>query len=84
MPTDQDFDLLSEIIHLETIARGSSVRLRAYLNKAYGYGNWRKMKGEAWIRIKNTGEVQYAELHWFEANGIGRRDIKRKRPLKHE
>lgn len=81
---DTDFDLLSEITHIETIARGSSVRLRSYLNKAYGYGNWRKVKGEAWIRIKSTGEMQYAELHWFEAHGIGQRDMKRKWPIKYE
>jgi len=42
------------------------------------------MKGRAWIRLKRTGEVQYAELHWFEAHGIGRRDMKRKRKLQGE
>ena len=81
MPSDQDFDLLSEITDTAIIARGTGVRIRRYLNRTYGQGRWRKMKGKAWIRIKRTGEVQYAELHWFEAHGIGRRDLKRKRRL---
>jgi hypothetical protein len=84
MLPDQDFDLLSELTDIETIARGTRVRIRQYLNKTYGRGRWRKMKGRAWIRIKSTGEVQYAELHWFEAHGIGRRDMKRKRPIRKE
>lgn len=82
MLLDQDFDLLSEITDIETIARGTGVRIRQHLNQSYGQGRWRKLKGRAWIRIKRSGEVQYAELHWFEAHGIGRRDMKRKRPLK--
>ena len=81
VPLDQDFDLLSEITNVETIAHGAGVRIRQYLNRAYGPGRWRKMKGQAWIRIKRSGEVQFAELHWFEAHGIGRRDMKRKRKL---
>lgn len=82
MLLDQDFDLLSEITDIEIIARGTGVRIRQYLNRTYGKGRWRKLKGRAWIRIKRSGEVEYAELHWFEAHGIGRRDMKRKRPLK--
>jgi hypothetical protein len=79
---DQDFELLTEITDIETIARGTGIRLRLYLSRTYGHGRWRKLKGRAWIRIKASGEVQFAELHWFEAHGIGRRDMKRKRPLK--
>ena len=82
MLTDKDFELVSEITNMETIARGTGVRIRSYLNKTYGYGRWRKVKGEAWIRLKDSGELQYAELHWFEAHGIGRRDMKRKRRLR--
>ena len=84
MLLDQDFDLLIEMTDIETIARGAGVRIRRYLNRTYGHGRWRKMKGRAWIRIRSTGEVQYAELHWFEAHGIGRRDVKRKRPIRNE
>ncbi len=77
MPT-QDFDVLSTITDIEVIARGSGVDARRYLNKKYGWGRWRKMKGRAWIRLKRSGEEFYAELHWFEARGIGRREMKRK------
>ncbi len=84
MPQHEDFDLLSDISDIETIARGTGVRIRRYLNATYGFGQWRKRKGNAWIRIKRTGEVQFAELHWFEAHGIGRRDTKRKRKLRGE
>ncbi len=74
-----DFEIISEITDIQTIARGSSVRVRRYLNRTYGRGAWRKMKGIAWIQLGN--EVLRAELHWYEAHGIGRRDIKRKRFL---
>ena len=81
---DNEFELLSDITDIEPIARGKGVRIRRYLNKTYGRGRWRKLKGRAWIQIKRTGEVQYAELHWYEATGIGRRDMKRKRKLREE
>jgi hypothetical protein len=74
------FEIISEISAIETIARGSGVRARRYLNQTYGYGKWRKMKGVAWIRLSN-GEIRLAELHWYEAEGVGRREIKRKRFL---
>ena len=51
MPQDEDFDLLSDISDIETIARGTGVRIRRYLNATYGFGQWRKRKGNAWIRI---------------------------------
>jgi hypothetical protein len=75
-----DFEIISDIGGIETIARGTRVRARRYLNQAYGHGDWRKLKGVAWIRL-SSGEVRLAELHWYEAHGIGRRDIKRKRFL---
>lgn len=78
MPPPQDFDVLSDIIGIQTIATGRGVDARHYLNRTYGRGRWRKMKGRAWIRLKRSGEEFYAELHWFEAHGIGRREMKRK------
>jgi len=75
-----DFEIVGEITDIETIARGSGVRARRYLNRVYGHGVWRKMKGIAPIRLLD-GEVRLAELHWYEAHGIGRRDVKRKRFL---
>lgn len=84
MQLDKDFELLTEITDIEPIARGKGVRIRRYLNKTYGRGRWRKLKGRAWIQLKRTGQVQYAELHWYEAQGIGRRDMKRKYKLQEE
>jgi len=81
MLLDKDFDLLTEITDIEIIARGKGVRIRRYLNKTYGRGRWRKLKGCASIQLKSSGEVQDAELHWYEAHGIGRREMKRKRKL---
>ena len=57
------------------IARGKGVRVRKHLNHRYGRGRWRKLKGKALIEY-NNGEVWVAEVHWFEANGIGQRDHK--------
>ncbi|MBM3129327.1 MAG: hypothetical protein FJ009_11975 [Chloroflexi bacterium] len=74
-----DFEIIGEITNIQTIARGSGVRARRYLNRVYGNGAWRKMKGNALIRLHD--QVYLAELHWYEAHGIGRRDIKRKRLL---
>jgi hypothetical protein len=62
------------------IARGAGVRDRGRLRKAYGIGRWRKMKGVATIRLED-GATLLAELHWYEAHGIGRREFKIKRFL---
>ena len=64
----------------ETIARGTGIRELSRLRRVYGPGNWRKRKGTARIRLEN-GAVRLAELHWYEAHGIGRREFKRKRNL---
>ena len=74
------FELLGEITDIEVIARGTGVRDRARLRRIYGQGNWRKAKGVAQIRLVN-GRVRLAELHWYEAHGIGRKELKRKRYL---
>lgn len=70
--------ILSPIAKVEVIAAGLSVRDRARLRRLYGPGRWRKMKGVASIRLFN-GDVRMAELHWYEAHGIGKREIKRKK-----
>ena len=56
---------------VETIARGTGVRIRHFLNRTYGRGKWRKRKGIAWVRY-DDGQMGRAEVHWFEAHGIGR------------
>ena len=75
-----NFETLEQIQDIETIARGSGIRDLARLRRVYGPGNWRKMKGVARIRL-TSGRVRIAELHWYEAHGIGRREMKRKRYL---
>jgi len=43
-------------------------------------GRWRKMKGTATVRLAK-GALRVVELHWYEAHGIGQRDVKIKRYL---
>jgi hypothetical protein len=75
-----DFAILGDIVQVEVIAAGTSVRDRARLRRLYGGARWRKMKGIASIRLR-SGDVRVAELHWYEAHGIGRKEVKRKRYL---
>ncbi len=70
-------DILSDITQIETIASGMGVHVRDHLNRKYGRGRWRKLKGVAFIR-DDYGNPRLAEIHWFDAHGIGRRDFKRK------
>jgi hypothetical protein len=70
-----DFEVVGDITGVETIASGSGIRERARLRKRYGLGRWRKRKGSAEIRLA-TGEIVRAELHWYEATGIGKREMK--------
>jgi hypothetical protein len=76
----ESFDIVSEISEIETIAVGNAIRDLTRLQKYYGRGRWRKMKGIALIRLSN-GMVRKAELHWYEAHGIGKIEYKRKRYL---
>ncbi len=73
-----NFEILGEIKNIETIATGSGVHIRRYLERTYGKGRWRKMKGVAKVQL-HSGEIFNAEIHWFEAHGIGRNDFKIKR-----
>lgn len=75
-----DFELVGSLRGVEVIAAGPGVRVRSYLRKAYGRGRWRKMKGIATVLLAN-GELREVELHWYEAHGIGKRDLKIKRYL---
>ena len=74
------FEIISDITDIEVIAVGNSVYDLARLRKLYGSGRWRKMKGIAFIKLRN-GRIHKAELHWYEAHGIGRKEYKRKRYL---
>jgi hypothetical protein len=75
-----NFQLVGEIASVEVIAVGPGIRVRSHLRKAYGQGRWRKVKGVATVRLPN-GSLRKVELHWYEAHGIGKRDMKIKRYL---
>ena len=75
-----DFEIVSEITDIETIAVGTGVRDRARLRKQYGRGRWRKLKGVARVRLK-SGRIRLAEVHWYEAHSIGKREFKLKLPF---
>lgn len=75
-----DFEIISEITDVETIAVGKGVRDRARLWKMYGKGRWRKLKGVASVRVA-SGKIKLAEIHWYEAHGIGKREFKLKLPF---
>lgn len=40
-----------------------------------------KLKGVATVEKVSSGRVRLAEIHWYEAHGIGKRDGKVKRWL---
>ncbi len=77
------FELLDEISEVETFASGSGIREVARLRRIYGRGRWRKRKGFARVRLAD-GSTHLAELHWYEASGIGRKELKIKRLLRDE
>lgn len=72
------FEIIGDIAKIETIASGKSIREIERLRKIYGAGRWRKRKGIASVRFSD-GIVQQAEIHWYEATGIGRKELKIKR-----
>jgi hypothetical protein len=74
------FEVIGAITDVETIAQGKGIRERARLVKIHGRGRWRKRKGTADIKLA-SGQVVKAELHWYEAHGLGRRELKIKQLL---
>jgi hypothetical protein len=77
------FEIVGRITKVEVIASGAGVRVRRLLRKAYGPGRWRKLKGLAKVRLPN-GALRRVELHWYEAHGVGRRDVRIKAYLEEE
>lgn len=73
-----DFEIVGDIAQSETFARGNGIRELARLRKVYGLGNWRKRKGFARVRLSD-GALRNAEVHWYEATGIGKFEFKIKR-----
>jgi hypothetical protein len=74
------FEVVGDVEGIEQVAAGPSVRARVRLTKAYGGARWRKLKGTARLRLRD-GTVRMAELHWYEAHGVGRKETKIKRFL---
>ena len=75
-----DFEIVSEITDIETIAVGTGIRDRARLKKHYGKARWRKLKGTAYVKLI-SGKIRLAEIHWYEAHGIGKKEFKLKLPF---
>ena len=75
-----DFEIVGEITQIETISRGSGIRNQARLQRQYGRGRWRKLKGVAYVRLTN-GSIRLAEVHWYQAGNIGKREFKIKLPF---
>jgi hypothetical protein len=74
------FEIIGPITNIQAIAVGRRIRQLGRLRTLYGRGRWRKMKGEAKIRLR-SGVVRRAEVHWYEAHGVGKRNMKFKRYL---
>ena len=74
------FEIIGEVTNITTIAIGQSIRDLARLQKIYGTGRWRKLKGITKVRLSDGGTYN-AEIHWYEAHGIGRKEMKIKRIL---
>jgi hypothetical protein len=75
-----NFEIIGEITRTETIAIGNKIRILPLLRKRYGKGRWRKLKGVANVRLFD-GTIRLAEVHWFQAHGIGKKKMRIKRFL---
>ena len=67
-----DFEVLGNISNIEIIAIGGKIRILPYLQQEFGRGRWRKLKGVANVKL-DSGDIRLAEVHWFEAHGIGKK-----------
>jgi hypothetical protein len=75
-----DFEIIGQITSVETFAIGHGIHELNRLKRVYGKGRWRKRKGKAAVRLPD-GSERYAEIHWYEATGLGRKEFKLKRFL---
>jgi hypothetical protein len=69
------FEIIGEIDKIDEIAVGGRIRDIMRIQKRYGLGRWRKLKGFAMVRLQ-SGKIRKAELHWYEAHGIGKKKLK--------
>lgn len=82
MQFEETYTILGPIRGSATIARGHGIRELAQIRAQFGPGQWRKRKGVATLLVKSSGKVIEAEIHWYEAAGIGKRRLKIKRRLR--
>ncbi|XGV95997.1 MAG: hypothetical protein ACAF41_25075 [Leptolyngbya sp. BL-A-14] len=75
-----DFEIIGDITNIKTIAAGNGIRDRVRLQKHYGKGRWRKLKGVAQVRLPDA-TIRLAEIHWYEAHGMGKKEFKLKLPF---
>ncbi len=75
-----DLEIIGKITNIETIGIGKSIREISRLRKVYGTSRWRKLKGRATVRLSD-GTICKTEVHWYEAHGIGKKEMKIKRIL---
>jgi hypothetical protein len=80
VPAVTDFEIVGRVTEVETIAVNLSIREHSELKAQYGGRRWRKLKGLATVRLVN-GSLRRAEIHWYEAHGVGKRRLKIKRFL---
>lgn len=76
----KDFEIVGDIIDVETIAVGKSIRILKRLKRFYGEGRWRKLKGIAKVKLPD-GTICKAEIHWYESSNVGKKEFKIKRIL---
>ena len=74
------FEIVGPIRNIETIAVGRAIRESSRLRKQYGGQRWRKLKGNCLVRLRSN-TIREAEVHWYEAHGVGRKEYKIKRLL---
>ena len=74
------FEIVGKIYDIEIIAVGGKIRILSFLQSEFGRGRWRKLKGIAQVEL-SSGEIRPAEIHWFEAHGIGRKFLRIKHYL---
>lgn len=75
------FKIVGKIRNIEIIAAGREIRVLKYLQRQYGKGRWRKLKGDVTVELLDIGMIREAEVHWYESHGIGRRRMIIKRFL---
>jgi hypothetical protein len=75
-----NFEIIGKVTDVETIAVGNSIRILPVLRRRFGKGRWRKLKGVAQVQLRD-GTIRLAEVHWFEAHGIGKKFMRIKRYL---